>query len=106
MKQWTVGVASEAQKQLQAIADSRIRKSIAQRIDRLQYEPDKQGKPLKDDLEGYRSVRAVGQRYRIIYQLEEEQVVVIVVTIGIRKDSDKKDAYELAKKLAKLNLLE
>lgn len=106
MKQWIIGVASEAQKQLKAIEDSRIRKQILQRIDRLQYEPDKQGKPLKDDLEGYRSVRAVGQRYRIIYKLEEEQVVVIVVAIGIRKDGDKKDAYELAKKLAKLNLLE
>jgi mRNA interferase RelE/StbE len=57
-------------------------------------------------LEGYRSVRAVGRRYRIIYKLEEEQVVVVVVTIGIRKDGDKKDAYELAKKLAQLNLLE
>lgn len=106
MKQWAIGVASEAQKQLNAIEDSRIRKRILQRIDRLQYEPDKQGKQLKDDLEGYRSVRTVGQRYRIIYKLEEEQVVVIVVAIGIRKDGDKKDAYELAKKLAKLNLLE
>ncbi len=106
MKQWTVGVASAAQKQLEAIGDNRIRKRIAQRIDRLQQEPDKQGKPLADELEGYRSVRAVGQRYRIIYKLEEEQVVVVVVTIGIRKDGDKKDAYELAKKLAKLNLLE
>jgi mRNA interferase RelE/StbE len=106
MKQWTVGVASAAQKQLEAIGDNRIRKRIAQRIDRLQHEPDKQGKVLADELEGYRSVRAVGQRYRIIYKLEEEQVVVIVVTIGIRKDGDKKDAYELAKKLAKLNLLE
>jgi mRNA interferase RelE/StbE len=106
MKQWIVGVASAAQKQLEAIGDNRIRKRIAQRIDRLQHEPDKQGKALADELEGYRSVRAVGQRYRIIYKLEEEQVVVIVVTIGIRKDGDKKDAYELAKKLAKLNLLE
>lgn len=106
MKPWTVGIASAAQKQLEAIGDNRVRQRIVQRIDRLQHEPDKQGKALVDELEGYRSVRAVGQRYRIIYTLKEEQVVVIVVTIGIRKDGDKKDAYELAKKLAKLNLLE
>ncbi len=50
MKQWTVGVASAAQKQLEAIGDNRIRKRIAQRIDRLQQEPDKQGKPLADEI--------------------------------------------------------
>ncbi len=72
----------------------------------LEYEPEKQGKPLSDELAGYRSIRAVGQRYRILYKLEEEQVIVAVVALGIRKAGDKKDVYELAKKLARLGLLD
>ena len=103
---WTVSVAKRAKEQLIAIKDNRILQSISQRIDKLQFEPDKQGKPLSDELSGYYSVRAVGQRYRIIYKIEEEQVLVLVVLVGIRKDGDKKDAYALAKKLAELGLLE
>lgn len=106
MKQWTVGIANEAKGQLAAIRDSRILQNISKRIDRLQFEPDKQGKPLNDTLSGYHSVRAVGQRYRIIYKIEEDQVLVLVVTVGIRKEGDKKDAYALAKRLAELDLLD
>jgi mRNA interferase RelE/StbE len=106
MKHWKVGIAEGAKKQLAAIEDTRIRENIVKRIDRLQDEPEKQGKLLKDDLAGYRSVRAVGQRYRIIFRIENELILVVVVAIGIRKEGDKKDAYALAKKLAKLDLLD
>jgi mRNA interferase RelE/StbE len=59
-----------------------------------------------DELVGYRSVRAVGQRYRIIYRVEDERVTVLVVALGIRKQGDKKDVYELAKKLLRSDLLD
>lgn len=103
---WTIEVAKRAKEQLIAIKDNRILQSISQRIDKLQFEPDKQGKRLSDELNGYYCVRAVGQRYRIIYKVEEEQVLVLVVLVGIRKEGDKKDAYALAKKLAELGLLD
>ena len=51
------------------------------------------------DLAGYRSVRAVGQRYRIIFELESDRREVWVITLGIRKDGDKNDVYKLASKL-------
>jgi len=51
-------------------------------------------------------VRAVGQRYRIIYRVEDERVTVLVVALGIRKQGDKKDVYELAKKLLRSDLLD
>src|SRR5205823_8242872 len=97
-----IGLAKQARKQLTEITDSRILKHISQRIDKLEYEPEKQGKPLNDDLAGYRSVRAVGQRYRIIYKIDEDRVLVLVVTVGIRKEGDKHDAYAQAIKLARL----
>jgi mRNA interferase RelE/StbE len=95
-----------AEKLLAEIRDRRVQESIGKRIDRLEQEPDKQGKPLSDELEGFRSVRVVGQRYRIIYKIEAERIIVAVVAVGIRKEGDKKDIYNLAKKLIRLGLLE
>jgi mRNA interferase RelE/StbE len=106
MKRWKVGIALEARVQLSSITDQRVQRSIRKRIDRLEYEPELQGKPMVDELAGYRSVRAVGQRYRILYKVEEQRVTVIVVALGIRKAGDKKDIYELAKKLKHLGLLD
>ena len=103
---WIVRLTVPAKKQLAEIGDKRVRESISRRINSLENDPGKQGKLLTDELAGYRSIRAVGQRYRIIYKIEAEQVIVLVVTIGIRKEKDKKDAYELAKKLARLGLLD
>src|SRR5689334_7203316 len=102
MKRWTVDVAKIARLQLEAISDNRIRESIARSIDKLEVDPDKKGKPLGEELSGYRAIRAVGQRYRIIYKISKEQVSVFVVTLGRRKEGNKKDVYTLAQKLARL----
>jgi mRNA interferase RelE/StbE len=103
---WHIKLTLPALKQLTAIKDTRVRESIGRRINALENDPERQGKLLSDELAGYRSIRAVGQRYRILYKLEEEQVIVAVVALGIRKAGDKKDVYELAKKLARLGLLD
>ena len=73
-------------------------KKIASKIDGLKSDPAKQGKPLRDDLNGYRSIAAAG-RYRIIYFVSEDDAIVTVVATGIRKDGDKSDVYELAAKI-------
>ena len=103
---WHIRVTLPALKQLAAITDTRVRESISRRIDALANDPNLQGKALSDELMGYRTIRAVAQRYRILYKLEKEQVIVVVVALGIRKAGDKKDVYELAKKLARLGLLD
>ncbi len=90
---------------LEAIQDRRVRGKIRDRIDGLAEEPVKQGKPFMADLAGYRSLRAVGQRYRIIYRVEENKVLVLVVALGIRKGGSKRDVYVLARKLLRLRLL-
>jgi mRNA interferase RelE/StbE len=41
----------------------------------------------------------VGQRYRIVYEIEEETIVVLVIGVGRRKDGDKRDIYRLLGKL-------
>jgi mRNA interferase RelE/StbE len=90
---------------LEAIQDRRVRDKIRDRIDGLAEEPEKQGKPLTGELTGYRSLRAVGQRYRIIYRIEEGKVLVLVMALGIRKEGSGKDIYALAQKLLRLRLL-
>lgn len=90
---------------LEKIQDRRVRDKIRDRIDGLAEEPEKQGKPLTGELTGYRSLRAMGQRYRIIYRIEEGKVLVLVMALGIRKEGSGKDIYVLAQKLLRLRLL-
>ena len=90
---------------LTGIGDRRIREKLAEVIDRLGSDPELRGKPLDDDLAGYRSVRAVGQRYRIIYRVERTIVTVVVVAAGIRKAGSSEDIYRVAAKLVRLGLL-
>jgi mRNA interferase RelE/StbE len=105
VKRWEVGLSVKANLQLAAIKDTRLRETLKSGLKRLEYEPGKQGKPLSGELKGYRSVRAAGQRYRILYRLEAEQVVVVVAALGIRREGDKDDIYEIAKKLKRAGLL-
>ena len=87
------------------IRDRRVQAKIRDRIEGLAFEPEKQGKPMSGDLRGYRSLRAVGQRYRIVYRVERARVTVVIAGIGIRKDGDKGDIYALAHRLLRLGLL-
>ncbi len=105
IQRWAISITEEAFQQLANITDQSIRTKIGNRITDLAIEPEKRGKPLGDELAGYRSIRAVGERYRIIYRTASESHEVIVVTIGIRKEGSKIDAYELATKLARLGRL-
>lgn len=106
MARYRINIAPSALKMLRGISDRRVREGIIRRIDSLAVDPEKQGKPLIAELAGYRSVRAVGQRYRIIYRVEADQVVVLVVALGLRKGGSRKDIYSLAKKLIRLRLFE
>jgi mRNA interferase RelE/StbE len=86
-------------------AGSTAQKKIAARIRGLAADPEEQGKPLQGELRELRSLRAAGQRYRILYRVERERVVVLVVAVGFRKAGSKKDVYSLARKLLRQRLL-
>jgi mRNA interferase RelE/StbE len=88
------------------VQDRRIRAKIIETIDGLAENPEEKGKPLIAELDRYHSVRAVGQRYRIIYRIDNEKVIVLVVAASIQKKGDRKDIYTLAKKLIRARLLE
>jgi mRNA interferase RelE/StbE len=94
-----------ALKTLKEITDRRVREQILKRIDRLYEDAEKQGKPLLGELAKYRTIRAINQRYRIIYCVDNGMVKVLVAAIGIRKEGDRKDVYRLAQRLVRLGLI-
>jgi mRNA interferase RelE/StbE len=87
------------------IADRRIQEKILERMTALATDPELQGKPLGNDLKGYRSIRAVGQRYRVVYRVERTLVTVVLVAAGIRNAGSREDIYRVAAKLVRLGLL-
>jgi len=91
---------------LEAVSDQRIREKIFERAKKLIDEPEKQGKALLGELAGLRSLRAVGQRYRVLYRVERNRVIVLIVAVGIRKEESREDVYALAKKLFRARLVE
>lgn len=109
---YRVEFSEDADDDLEDISDNRVRTTIIKRAYDLGEEPEKQGKPLTYDLKGLYSVRAVGQRYRIIYRIRVLELtppgkektpptidrVVTIVVVGIRKEGSKQDAYEIARK--------
>jgi mRNA interferase RelE/StbE len=90
---------------LEQITDKRIQLTILDKIEGLNVDPEKQGKPLVKELSGFRSMHVSG-RYRVIFKIEKELNIVLIVAAGIRKEGDQKDIYKLAKKLLKLGLID
>jgi len=41
----------------------------------------------------------VGQRYRIIYKVDRDLVLVLVVGVGMRREGDRQDIYAIMQQL-------
>ena len=52
--------------------------------DRLEVDPVSFGKPLRYSLKGHRRLRAGD--YRIVYRINEEKMIVVIVAVDHRKD--------------------
>jgi len=104
IKRWEVKILSQAKGQMKAIKDQRIQERLVSALRRLEYAPDQQGKQLSDELADYYSVRAVSQRYRILYYLHQDSGIVFVIGVGIRKEGDKNDVYTQTKKFLRRGL--
>ena len=63
--------------------DPSVRKLVRKAVGSLTEEPER-GKPLSHELAGLRSLRT--SDYRIIYRVKGSELVILVVTIGHRRE--------------------
>ena len=102
---YQIEVTPAALESLEAIADRRTRSAIVRRIDSLEEEPDKKGKPLRGWLTGFMSTRAAGQRYRVVYRVNNGDKRVLVYIVGLRMEGNRRDIYALAERLVQRGLI-
>jgi mRNA interferase RelE/StbE len=102
---YQIEVTPTAFESLEAITDRRTRSAIARRIDSLAEEPAKKGKPLRGWLTGFTSTRAAGQRYRVVYRVDDSEKRVLVYLVGLRREGSRRDIYALAERLVKRGLI-
>ncbi|MEY2832522.1 MAG: hypothetical protein RLZZ574_1780 [Cyanobacteriota bacterium] len=96
--QYKIEITPLAIELLSQIKDKKEQQGLKKRIEKLTFEPEKQGKALSGKLKEYRSVRALGQRYRIVYRVDRSTITVLIVGAGIRKEGAKKDIYAILNK--------
>jgi mRNA interferase RelE/StbE len=80
---YEVFIKPSALKELESIDNRKIRRNVAERIRALGENPRPPGCTKLTGSEGYR-IRC--DDYRVVYSIEDEQLVVFVVKIGHRKD--------------------
>lgn len=86
LKKYSIKYTKEAKKKIEKL-DKSIRLVIKKVIESLSSNPYK-GKPLSHELAGLYSLRT--SDYRIIYRIKEKQLIIIVVTVGHRREIYKK----------------
>ena len=102
---YQIEITFTALEALEAIADRRIRDAIVRRIDTLAEEPKKQGKPLRGWLAEFFSARAAGQKYRVVYRIDDARKQVLVYMVGLRREGSRRDVYALTQRLVKRGLV-
>ena len=91
---------------LRRIGSRTVQQKIIAKVEDLAAtnDPRQLGKPLQDELRGL--YRISFGRYRILYQVDSTgRVTVVVVMVGIRKEGDKTDVYEIARRLQRTGRL-
>lgn len=82
LKKYTIQYTKEAKKKIEKL-DPSILVIIRKSIESLSSNPYK-GKPLSYELAGLRSLRTTD--YRIIYRIKEERLIIIVISVGHRRE--------------------
>jgi mRNA interferase RelE/StbE len=76
-------VLEEDFKQIDKAAQKAVLKAIYKK---LSLDPDHYGAPLKGDLKQYRKLKIMD--YRVIYLVQKQEVKVLVLKVGLRRDDE------------------
>lgn len=66
--------------------DARTREACLKRIVQLEFDAQIQGKPLIRELQNHRALKLLNRQYRIIYTIQRQADLVIVVVVGLRRE--------------------
>ena len=88
---WKVELTDEAKAELGSL-DNSVQKSVAAGLIKLNESPHLRGHSLTGNLSGYRALAVGKKKIRIIYRIEHDQVLVVVIAIGRRRNSEVYDA--------------
>lgn len=83
MEKYKVSIKRSAVKEIEAIPQKKERKRIIRRIGQLANDPRPQG---SKKLSGHDKYRIRQGSYRIVYGIEDNELVIVVVKVGHRKD--------------------
>jgi addiction module RelE/StbE family toxin len=83
--EWT----KKAEKGLEKL-DRVKREKVRKAVDELARDPYKKGEPLKRDLKGQWSLHLLGNKYRVVYEIRQAKLVIIIVEAGWREGFYKK----------------
>lgn len=83
MEKYKVSIKSSAVKEIEAIPQKKERQRIIRRIGQLADNPRPPGSTRLSGHDKYRIRQGV---YRIIYGIEDNEITVVVVKVGHRKD--------------------
>ena len=86
MKSYIIKYTREAKKRIEKL-DPPIKQIIKKAIESLSLNPYR-GKPLSYELAGLYSLRT--SDYRIIYRVREKELIIIIITVGHRREIYKK----------------
>ncbi|MDO9110119.1 MAG: type II toxin-antitoxin system RelE/ParE family toxin [Desulfatirhabdiaceae bacterium] len=88
---WTIRYHSDVKEDMKSIGSSSARRIMRVIDAKLTKAPMQFGAPLSGTLSAFRKLR-IGD-YRVVYQLQDQQVIVFVLTVGHRRD---KEVYQSA----------
>ena len=83
MENYRVLIKPSAKKELLAVSNKKDRQRIVRRIEALAENPRPPG---CEKLSGYDRFRLRQGRYRVVYEIRDSDVLVVVVKIGHRRD--------------------
>lgn len=83
MASYKVELKRSAAKEIEAIANKQDRQRIVERIASLADDPRPAGSQKLSSRNSYRIRQG---RYRIVYTIEDDRLVVVVVKVGHRRD--------------------
>lgn len=86
-RRWTVRLSPAATSDYDCL-DHSVASSVDGAIEKLTEHPELRGYPLRGNLSGLRSLVVGKKKFRIVYRVLDERVVVYVVAIGRRHNDE------------------